>query len=576
MGFAGGTGNYSYQWDAAAANQITDTAFNLIPGNYQVTVSDENLCDTILTITVGNNPSFTTSISGVIDATCNGGSDGEATANGSDPLATYNYAWDAATGNQVTATVTGLGAGTYYVTVTDATTGCFENDTVTIAEPTPVTINSVSADVTICVAQTTDITATATGGSGSGYVYTWDNGLGLGQTHTVSPPPSSVTVYNVTAVDENNCPSDVGTVTVTVNPALSVNAYQDTTICPETSVVINAQGGGGNAGPYTYSWTPNSNISNPMSANPVVSPSQTTTYYVTVNDGCSPSAMDSVVVSLWTLPVLTALSDTTVVCELPLESISFFNTTNTALLDTNTIVWNFGDGTVVNADTNTWDTIQHTYTTPGDYIVTMSAYTPSNLGGCPVSDTVINFIKIYPLPIPDFTSEPNPTTMFEPDVNFSDLSSAPIGYIDGYSWDFNGLGTSTYSNPTFTFPEDTSGVYLVTLTVTDNIGCENSITKTVIIRGEYGLFVPNTFTPDFDNKNDVFRPKGFGILDEGYSFMIFNRWGEKIYETNDWGDGWDSAYKGAAVQEDTYVWKIIYKDVNGEKHEAYGHVNVIR
>jgi len=574
VGFAGGTGTYTYQWDANAGNQVTDTAFNLTPGSYDVTITDGNLCDTILTITVGNNPSFTTSITGVINATCDGGSDGEATANGSDPLATYNYLWDANAGNQATQTATGLDSGIYYVTITDAATGCFEIDSVVITDPTPVIINSVSPDVTICSGQTTNITATATGGSGTGYVYTWDNGLGTGQTHTVGPAPGSVTIYNVTAVDDNNCPSDVGSVTVTVHPDLSVLMSNDDTICPGAPLNISALASLGNGGPYTYSWTPNSAIDNTNSPNPVVNPTQTTTYYVTINDGCSPAITDSVVVNIHNLPQPLALADTLSLCEQPVLPVTFYNLTDTTngMLDTASVIWNFGDGITSN-NVNTWDTIQHTYTVPGSYVVTMTVSSTALHGGCTVTDTVIPDITIHPLPTPDFISNPNPTTMFEPEVDFADLTPGNITY---YHWNFGGLDSSNYQNPSYQFPDDTSGTYLVTLTVTDANQCENSITKTVIVRGEFGLFIPNTFTPDFDNKNDVFIPQGFGIVDEGYGFMIFNRWGEKIYETHDWGDGWDGSYKGKLVQQDTYVWKIVYKDVNGERHEKHGHVNVIK
>jgi gliding motility-associated-like protein len=107
-------------------------------------------------------------------------------------------------------------------------------------------------------------------------------------------------------------------------------------------------------------------------------------------------------------------------------------------------------------------------------------------------------------------------------------------------------------------------------------GCVSSITKTVIVNGEFGLFVPNTFTPDFDNKNDVFMAKGFGIADEDFNLSIYNRWGQKIFEANDIDQGWDGSYKGTMVQQDTYVWKIIYKDVNGELHTKHGHVNIIQ
>ncbi|MCB9335301.1 MAG: choice-of-anchor L domain-containing protein [Flavobacteriales bacterium] len=570
INFAGGTGNYTYQWDANTANQITDTAFNLTPGTYDVTVTDENMCDTVISVTVGNNPSFTTSITNIVNVTCFGGNDGEATANGSDPLATYNYTWTNTNPVQNTQTVTGLSAGvTYYVTIEDATTGCTEYDSVMVTEPTKVEISNVSPDVPICYGQSTNLTATATGGSGSGYTYTWNNGLGAGQNHTVSP--LTTTSYEVWAEDENGCPSDTGYVTVTVTPQLSVLMSQDTSICPETSVGISAFASQGNGGPYTYSWSPASSLNDASLANPTASPTQTTTYTVTVSDNCSPDITGTVTVTIQPLPQPTALVDTLSLCEQPQLPFTFYNTTDSTngMMDTTTVVWYWGDGSY---STYPWDTITHTYSSPGSYQISMEVVSTEAQGECPNTLVVVDEVIVHPLPTPDFLSNPNPTTMFEPTVEFVDITNN----TQLADWDFAGLGTSTFSNPTFTFPDDTSGVYPVTLTITDIHGCVNEITKVVIVKGEHGLFVPNTFTPDFDFKNDVFMPKGFGILEEGYSFMIFNRWGQKIYETHTWGDGWDATYGGQPVQEDTYVWKIIYKDVNGELYTKHGHVNVIK
>jgi gliding motility-associated-like protein len=574
ISFAGGTGNYTYVWDAAAGNQTTDTAFNLIPGNYDVTITDGNLCDTTLTVTVGNNPSFTTNITGVVNATCNTYSDGEATANGSDPLATYSYSWSTVP-VQNTQTATGLSAGTYYVTVTDDATGCFENDSVVITEPTPVTINSVSPNVSICAAQTTDITATATGGSGTGYVYTWDNGLGVSQTHTVSPAPGTAITYQVWTVDGIGCPSDTGDVTVTVTPELSVSIpFPDVDKCPYDAVTIGAVGSLGNGGPYTYTWTPNTAIDNPNIQNPTVNPTTNTVYTVEINDGCSPAVFEVVNVNNNPLPNPLAVADTLRLCEQPVLPFTFYNTTDTTngMLDTTQVTWYFGDGSSAPGGPLTWDSIQHTYNGAGTYTISMTAYTTAAQGGCTLTQDVA-VVVVNPLPNPDFTSNPNPTTMFEPEVDFLDITPDNIGI---WEWDFAGLGTSPFPNPSFEFPNDTVGEYPVTLTVTDANGCVNNIVKIVIVKGEYGLFVPNTFTPDFDNKNDVFLAKGFGISDEGFNLSIYDRWGEKIFEANDIDDGWDGTYKGTMVKTDTYVWKIIYKDVNGEQHSKIGHVNIIQ
>ena len=110
----------------------------------------------------------------------------------------------------------------------------------------------------------------------------------------------------------------------------------------------------------------------------------------------------------------------------------------------------------------------------------------------------------------------------------------------------------------------------------DNNGCENTITKTAIVTGEYGIYVPNAFTPDFDNLNDGFFPNGFGISEKNYTFFIFDRWGEIIFESHEKFAPWNGTYKGKLVQNGVYVWKLLFTDINGKTHTELGHVSIVK
>jgi gliding motility-associated-like protein len=79
-----------------------------------------------------------------------------------------------------------------------------------------------------------------------------------------------------------------------------------------------------------------------------------------------------------------------------------------------------------------------------------------------------------------------------------------------------------------------------------------------------------------DGDNDGFAPNGFGILEKDYSFYIFDRWGEKIFETQLLFEPWDGTYKGNLVQEDVYVWKLEFKNIHGVKQSRIGHVTLIK
>ena len=127
------------------------------------------------------------------------------------------------------------------------------------------------------------------------------------------------------------------------------------------------------------------------------------------------------------------------------------------------------------------------------------------------------------------------------------------------------------------FPNDEPGTYDVVLTVTNQNGCQDTARGTVIINGIYLFYVPNTFTPDGDGTNEIFRPYGEGIDFSMYTMLIFDRWGELIYETDQPELGWDGTYKGKPVQVGTYIWKIVAKEQYSTIiHDNFGHVNVIK
>ena len=91
-------------------------------------------------------------------------------------------------------------------------------------------------------------------------------------------------------------------------------------------------------------------------------------------------------------------------------------------------------------------------------------------------------------------------------------------------------------------------------------------------------YIPNAFTPDGDTYNETFQPvftSGFDPYD--FKLLIFNRWGEVVWESNDASVGWDGTYNGKLVQNGTYVWKVEFKTLsNDERIMRTGHVNVIR
>jgi trimeric autotransporter adhesin len=141
---------------------------------------------------------------------------------------------------------------------------------------------------------------------------------------------------------------------------------------------------------------------------------------------------------------------------------------------------------------------------------------------------------------------------------------------------------STETNPTYTYPNNGEGQYVVTLVATSPLGCTDTATTIIQVYEELIFYVPNTFTPDNDKYNPVFLPiftSGFDPFD--YNLLIFNRWGEVIFESNNHEVGWDGSYgkngEIEMVQDGVYTWKIEFKVTRwDERRRAIGHVNLIR
>jgi gliding motility-associated-like protein len=115
------------------------------------------------------------------------------------------------------------------------------------------------------------------------------------------------------------------------------------------------------------------------------------------------------------------------------------------------------------------------------------------------------------------------------------------------------------------------------LIATNQYGCKDFITKVITIDPEFHLYIPNVFTPDGNGLNDVFQPKGIGINENDYKMLIFDRWGELIFESDNLHKGWDGSVKGSQgkATQDIYVYKIYVKDLKGKRHEFVGHVTCL-
>jgi len=554
---------------------------------------------------------------------------------GAGSVGPFTFTWTP--GGATTATVNGLGAGTYTATVIDGN-GCTASGSGTVGD-SPVTF-SIASTLVSCGGGN-DGTATATATPTSPQVtYQWSNG----QT-TQTAVGLVAGTYTCTISAGAGC-SDILTVNVTEIPPLQAVITSQTNVTCNSALngtaTVSASLG---TTPYTYQWSGSTNVTNavtdlPAGANSVVV-SDANGCMVNLNFNltepnplsiiqhtpdtliCANSIItlralgiggSSAYTYTWTENGTTIGTGTSLVvtptgtitnycvtlseqCGSPTDQECFvvtnptqifptvspdkvkdcepgiFNFTNTSNLPNEIATTNY---TFSNNSTYTLigaQLLNATFPNVGFYGVTM---TVTSIYGC-IYDTVIpTLIEVTPVPNAYFNFSKNPTTWFETTVQAFDNS---IGNVVNWQWlcpDALSVSTNT-SNSTLVFPEGIAGVYPVTLIVTTDEGCIDTTTIDLNIVPDVIMYIPNSFTPDGDEHNQTWKFYIEGIDFMNFKVEIFNRWGELMWESYNAKEEWDGTFKNQKVPQGTYTWKITYKELNTDGRQQHvGFINILK
>ena len=360
--------------------------------------------------------------------------------------------------------------------------------------------------------------------------------------------------------DNNGC---TGNSSITINQPTQV--IFDTLIgidvtCDENDGSVIMEGAGGTQ-PYNYL------IDNVIS-NDTINGLSGGNYLISIQDinGCQ---VDSIIYLNFPIPITPSLIPLDTVNCIPGDFI--FTNLSTPIANIVSTYIQFGDNTDTTILLNNGFT--HIYDSVGVWDITMSV--TSNYG-CVYTQTFTNIVETKPLPTAQFSISPNPTTFFEVTVMVQDQSYSNI--VDWWWYAPDATPTlSITNNSTFTFPEGIVGQYPIYLVVTDNLGCTDTTSRILTVISDVLSFIPNTFTTDGDEHNQDWGFNFEGIDETGFSLLIFNRWGEIIWETHDSHEKWDGTYRGMIVPEGMYVWKSTFGVINtDERRTINGTVNVIR
>ncbi|WP_198661628.1 PKD domain-containing protein [Lewinella sp. IMCC34183] len=249
----------------------------------------------------------------------------------------------------------------------------------------------------------------------------------------------------------------------------------------------------------------------------------------------------------------------------PFEN-TFVNLSN-PIDDTYEFEWRFGDGGS-SADRDP----THVYENTGLYDVYLSITSPL---GCFVDSTFRRLVDVRDAPVANFEFFPEEPSNLFPDVDILDRSigSQSQRYVIS---DNTGEGIFSAPGPDFTYRLRDTTLLSVTQYVTHASGCQDTITKDIRLYLKNTFNAPNAFTPNGDGLNDDWRPKGVWAGATDYVLRIWNRWGERIFETTDFTAGWDGTYQGSNSPAGGYLWDVTFTNAEGEPEAFKGGLVLIR
>lgn len=233
-----------------------------------------------------------------------------------------------------------------------------------------------------------------------------------------------------------------------------------------------------------------------------------------------------------------------------------------------TFDWDFGDPASGGNNTSTQINPTHLYNVPGTYNVVMVANDPNT---CNLTDTARFTIVVYDKPTANFSYTPvtpvvNTSNIF---TNLSSVNATRFKWIFG-----DGDTLATTSRADVEHQYTATGTFNACLVAFNALGCTDTFCLDVQTIIQPALDVPNAFTPNSGNINSVVKVRGFGVVK--MRFIIWNRWGQKVFETNSFSQGWDGRVKGVVQPMDVYAYTLEVEFFDGTKATKKGDITLIR
>ena len=392
-------------------------------------------------------------------------------------------------------------------------------------------------------------------------IHSWDfmDGSATDTSFNVNHTFTTPGIYNVRFIvsDSNSCNlSDTDFVRVIVYSSVPLQVSFNlitTPDCDSADASVNFNGTGGNI----YLWNfGDGSVGTGSSNNHHYSQPGIFIITLLVNDSVC-NQIDSVSKTLIIRPsVKAAINTDHVLFGCAPQTLHFSNLFNSI----GDYYWDLGDSTF-----SLEHIVDHVYNYPGIYNIRL---TVSDTASCNLTDKAVFNLKVYELPVADFTFVQNKQYYYS-DVEFTDHSSINSLF---YRWDLGDASVDT-TRGSINHRYSNLGTYNVCLNVTTSEGCTDSTCADIIVENSQTIYIPSSFSPNGDAKNDVFKIYFNGLTE--LDVLIFDRWGEKIYEYKTLDGSWDGTYQGAPAPEDVYVYKLTAKGLLDDHIEKTGRVTLI-
>lgn len=396
-------------------------------------------------------------------------------------------------------------------------------------------------------------------------LFFWD--FGNGQTSVLPAPTTTYPgpgIYQVTLIAGSSpvC-LDTATVTVPIGEPILLSATHSDSLCIDQFFSFDAQVSGPAGTTYWWDFGPNAtpSVSNQLTGNSVLFNQNGTLQVLLIgqNSLCTDTLVE--VVRVFGHPNIDFVFVNSLQCA-PSEA-QFVNLSQSDV--PTTYIWNLGDGTEVQGTS-----IFHTYSLPGNYTVTL---TLMQQYGC--MDTLFmaqqDLITVHPRPQAGFSVSPEKVDVCQNEVLFTDLSQDALTYQ--YFVEDNAY---QYNSASFIHAYQHSGTDFPYQVVANAFGCNDTAFASIEVE-PFSIYAPNTFIPDGDGRNELFKVvTDFEVSD--WSLEIFNRWGERVFISQNADEGWDGTTNGLACQDGVYNYVLKFRPC----HEPYirrqreGIINLLR